>query len=633
MEHRRAVTKIKGTSTARKRHTNVSENSRDKAKWKRLKKSRNIETPSDLPQYDELSPFPKNDFSPVPIMSAKRTPIPTKSMEWNTPSDEQDTDPTQQSRTPIPTKSMEWTTEEPRTPIPTKSMEWTTEKPRTPIPTKGMEWDTYSAIKREGKSTNPVPIRKPQRTGNVQYLKLDRDATEGPYWAKDIGVRKRAKRDPELTSAVLPDFNLDFEDFQRDVMRKFGPESKYKYKFTYTEEDVAGKDGCKRNSSKPFYELSKQQNFLNAYFRPENPMKGMLVYHDVGTGKTCLAISMLSRVWLPAGYSVLWVTRPVKQLQEETYDAMLKDFCDVNLRKQVERDPDLKDRIGDYMNDHTKREAFHKYIGLSGYNWGKGSSKARFLTYREFEEVCNPKVFNNRTAVLGVDNREDRLKKTIIVIDEAHNLFPIPNDDNSTKEAPGRPETIESAIFNSYKISGKDSCRVVLLTGTPYLQDLSNFMRLLNLIQGDASKRLPVRKRDIMEKVVNNPEKFKQNFKGMISHISYEFNASVLPQKKFMVVNVQMEPNQADEIARCMKRKTLEKDEDDTEVDLRRRPEGPIMESPDEMSFLESNAQTPGRSARIKPGQRRNLDEDDDSPVRSRPRRRRNVEDEEEEDV
>jgi hypothetical protein len=38
-------------------------------------------------------------------------------------------------------------------------------------------------------------------------------------------------------------------------------------------------------------------------------MKGILLYHSVGTGKTCTAIAAATRNFEPADYTILWVTR------------------------------------------------------------------------------------------------------------------------------------------------------------------------------------------------------------------------------------------------------------------------------------------------------------------------------------
>ena len=46
------------------------------------------------------------------------------------------------------------------------------------------------------------------------------------------------------------------------------------------------------------------QAFVKNYFTPENPIKGMLLYHSVGTGKTCSAIAAASSTFERQGYTI-----------------------------------------------------------------------------------------------------------------------------------------------------------------------------------------------------------------------------------------------------------------------------------------------------------------------------------------
>ena len=66
----------------------------------------------------------------------------------------------------------------------------------------------------------------------------------------------------------------------------------------------------------------------------------------------------------------------------------------------------------------------------------------------------------------------------LIIIDEAHKLY-------DTKEIIGaeKPDikAIENGIWNSYKKSGKNSCRLMLMSGTPVNESPMEMMKLLNI--------------------------------------------------------------------------------------------------------------------------------------------------------
>lgn len=528
---RKPIMRARGLSAAREFREKGLNTQRKESKWDRLKAARNMESPGDLPEYDSVSPFPV--ISPSYSSSSRSSLTP-------------------------------------------------------------MDYETESAMRRKpspkidySPPTQPIiPMKKPRAHGKVEVKKLgDR-------------VRKTSestKFQRGLEYVQLPDFNLPFSEFMTDVKKKFGPESEFGTKFTYTNEDIeAPYDAEKlKCGSKTIYPFSKHQNFINAYFRPENPAKGMLIFHDVGTGKTCLAISMLSRVWIPAGYKILWVTKRSKDLQNQTFNALLDEFCDVNMREAWKRDQSLVERVRKTKEELGPRKAFDTYIKkyLGDKNWGHGGSTKRFMNYREFEHMLRDRrtaegFFSESERREGIPN--DVLRKTLIVIDEAHTLFTPHRDD--PQEVPDDASVIESAIFNSYAKSGDDSCRVLLLSGTPYQKDIVGFARLLNLLL--PSHRLPTDRKTLVEKVaaVGRSEEeqkralqlFQERFKGLISHVSYEENPSVMPQKSFHIVHVQVDEEQEQEVAGCLKRRQL------------RRPEkhGEFLHAPVDYSELSPTGDT-----------------------------------------
>ena len=74
---------------------------------------------------------------------------------------------------------------------------------------------------------------------------------------------------------------------------------------------------------------------------------------------------------------------------------------------------------------------------------------------------------------------KDPLRKTLVIIDEAHKLYS-PTVVGSEKP---RTDILEEMIQNSYKTSGKDSVRVLLMTATPYTEDGMEMVKLLNILR------------------------------------------------------------------------------------------------------------------------------------------------------
>ncbi len=72
-------------------------------------------------------------------------------------------------------------------------------------------------------------------------------------------------------------------------------------------------------------QFTPTQGFVSNYFTPQNPIKGMLLNHSVGTGKTCTAIATATGSFEPQGYTILWVTRTT--LRNDIWKNMFDMVC------------------------------------------------------------------------------------------------------------------------------------------------------------------------------------------------------------------------------------------------------------------------------------------------------------------
>jgi hypothetical protein len=79
------------------------------------------------------------------------------------------------------------------------------------------------------------------------------------------------------------------------------------------------------------------------------------------------------------------------------------------------------------------------------------------------------------------NGNEDPLRKTLLIIDEAHKIY------SPTVAKSERPNThiLEKMIQKSYDKSGADSVRIMLMTATPFTEDGMEMIKLLNLLRED----------------------------------------------------------------------------------------------------------------------------------------------------
>jgi len=201
-------------------------------------------------------------------------------------------------------------------------------------------------------------------------------------------------------------------------------------------------------------EYNPTQNFIRHYFSPELPIKGMLLYHSTGTGKTCSAIAAASRNFEPLDYTILWVTRTT--LKNDIWKNMFSQICNENLVNKANEIP----------NDPKKQ------MSLLSKSW-----RIRPLSYKQFSNLVSQENIYYKRLVKENGN-EDPLRKTLLIIDEAHKLYG--GGDLSSIERPDMV-ALHKALMHSYAVSGKDSVRLLLMTATPITENPMELIQLINL--------------------------------------------------------------------------------------------------------------------------------------------------------
>jgi hypothetical protein len=83
--------------------------------------------------------------------------------------------------------------------------------------------------------------------------------------------------------------------------------------------------------------------------------------------------------------------------------------------------------------------------------------------------------------MVALNGKEDPFRKTLIVIDEIHKIY---GSSLSALEKPN-PEVLQTMIQSSYKVSGKDSLKLLLMTATPITDDHMSCVKILNLLLED----------------------------------------------------------------------------------------------------------------------------------------------------
>jgi type I site-specific restriction-modification system R (restriction) subunit len=281
-------------------------------------------------------------------------------------------------------------------------------------------------------------------------------------------------------------FDKGYKSFQEDVTRKFSD-------LKWSKPKTVNNCDLKQNK----FTLNNTQKFVSRYFTPQNP-NGLLMWHSVGSGKTLSAISILNN-FEKYGYNTLWVTR-----------STLKG----DLSKALEMLPLRKP-----LFTLSYKQFSNIYKG-TGENFKKLMTRARKL--------------NSATS--------DPLYKTIVVVDEAHKLF--------TKDLKPQEmhdiKAIQQMIYESYARSGRNSVKLVVMTGTPITENYNEILYLLNLLIQDPRDRINVATfdRDYLDAsgkfTKQGAAEFKERIKDLVSYIDMSKDPSKFAQIRYKEVLVPM---------------------------------------------------------------------------------------------
>jgi hypothetical protein len=264
--------------------------------------------------------------------------------------------------------------------------------------------------------------------------------------------------------------------------------------------------------------FTKTQDFMRNYFTPERSIKGMLAWHSVGTGKTCMAVATATTKFEQAGYKILWVTR--NALMADVYKNIFGVVCSIPLMKDgvvIPEDPKKQKRMLSkaWMNP---------------------------ISYRTFQNALEKKNELGRT--LYKNNPTDPLYKTFLVIDEIHKLH---DGDLSAAEAADF-HTIQNYIFESYEKSGKNSVRPLLMTATPITDSPKELFEIINTLIPEPENRFVdldtfrTKYTDANGTISDDgKDYYKERADGIVSYLNREFDPTTFTQPKFHTVSVPLQ--------------------------------------------------------------------------------------------
>lgn len=337
------------------------------------------------------------------------------------------------------------------------------------------------------------------------------------------GSGKRIVIDRDMPPLIVNtvDQPLGFSEMRNYIRQSFSsyswPPAKMENGCT---DEVVGKDAVV--SKTKFMTYTPTQDFIRDYFTPQAPIKGMLLYHSTGSGKTCSAIAAATTSFEPQNYTILWVTRTT--LKNDIWKNMFDQVCSETIRRMGSSIPDAQ----------------AERMRLLSKSW-----RIRPMSYKQFSNLVS-KQNKMYDTLVKINGQVDPLRKTLLIIDEAHKLYG--GGDLSSLERPDM-NALHSALMNSYALSGADSVRLLLMTATPITESPMELVQLMNLckpLQNQMPTDFSLFSQEYLNEeggfTVDGRRLFLDNIAGNISYLNREKDARQFSQpriKKILVPLVQ----------------------------------------------------------------------------------------------
>jgi len=293
-------------------------------------------------------------------------------------------------------------------------------------------------------------------------------------------------------------------------------------------------DLSKKSDKKDFdFELGNHQIFLKNFMNNKTPYKGLLLYHGVGTGKTCSAVTIAENFKDIYGRKgdkgdidkriiVLVPNQNVEEGWRRNIFDITKGVYQCTGNTYVEEFNEKNVTFNEVSNKSIKiNKMINKYY--------------QFFGYREFankvNKMVNSKIRKPNILTMTTEERDkfiiekEKQKKNIIkqifsnrvlIIDEVHNLRS--ESDGDSEDARNKKESLN--MINDI-VENANNLRLLLLSATPMFNEAKEILWFINiLLKNDG--REEITEQEIFKDGIINEELLINKSRGYISYLRGE---------------------------------------------------------------------------------------------------------------
>ncbi len=256
---------------------------------------------------------------------------------------------------------------------------------------------------------------------------------------------------------------------------------------------------CNKSSGK--VKLSNYQKIASTYLS-YGPYRGLLLWHGLGSGKTCSSIDIINNHLIDNYYNEIlsqkppkkgpsvYVILPPSRALEQNYRSELSKKCPNLIKNYIE-----KKNVSGIKIDYSNR-AINQYVGIYSY-----------------VSMAN-QIQSNK---INLDN-------SLIILDEAHNLL------YPAVQFKKKYEFLVEQIKRSKNI------KILLLSATPIYKSITDLTKLLNMLKRSDEVQFSEEEHEFRKKYLNNDrisKNFYNDIKGLISFYSIDKYDKILHKTLF----------------------------------------------------------------------------------------------------
>jgi hypothetical protein len=248
----------------------------------------------------------------------------------------------------------------------------------------------------------------------------------------------------------------------------------HKYKnYKQERDDRSMDDICEAQDG---FQLQVQQKFLKEYITDKADWKALLLYHQIGSGKTCTSITLAETYVDMHPEAKVTVVLPAR-LRTNFIDELVSP-C--GLERYISNDNFAK-----YHDSATSASAKAK---IRRNFMDAISTRYEIMSYEKFKMMAHKTGDLQKWVKNFTKNR-------LIIIDEVHNLLSDKYDEKKYKEISeshtmSRAKGTNTILFKYLNDHADPSCRMIYLTATPVFDNMMQFKELVSIMSpGERIKR------------------------------------------------------------------------------------------------------------------------------------------------